>query len=305
MGARRGRPFVLPFEASECERARDGHRAVVTARVEYCETGQYPRACPCGRSLYASKSWFEFKHEDFSGSDCAGDRGRTGAGRQRQAQAGEVAPASGYKVLEPIRHGNLTVFPVVAAKSYPTGEFLTLDEGLRSGEVVVTEAGNVQGLIRRHQMPAGAARWGAGESAGAGEQLEAAAAVAGGRDCQRWQAGSRDRERSHRSAGERSGRLERVLRGAGAMGRDQRALWSVGGDVRRERWWSDHGAKAPAPMAMMAQPSVRAKAMGDKDQNEVWAEVRKQQAAMAKPSQWPVRLRRWRTNFRARRPTPR
>ena len=56
-------------------------------------------------------------------------------------------------MLEPIRHGNLTVFPVVAAKSYPTGEFLTLDEGLRSGEVVVTEAGSVQGLVRRHIYP--------------------------------------------------------------------------------------------------------------------------------------------------------
>jgi hypothetical protein len=30
----------------------------------------------------------------------------------------------------------------------------------------------------------------------------------------------------------------------------------------------------------MAQPSVRAKAMGDKDQNQVWAEVRKQQQSM-------------------------
>jgi hypothetical protein len=66
---------------------------------------------------------------------------------QREARAGEVSDASGYKVLEPVRHGNLTVFPVVAPKSYPTGEFLTLDEGLRSGEVVVTEMGNVQGLI--------------------------------------------------------------------------------------------------------------------------------------------------------------
>jgi len=71
------------------------------------------------------------------------------AGR-RVVRAGEAASASGYKVLEPIRHGNLTVFPVIASKSYPTGEFLTLDEGLRSGEVVVTEYGNVRGLIRRH-----------------------------------------------------------------------------------------------------------------------------------------------------------
>jgi hypothetical protein len=31
----------------------------------------------------------------------------------------------------------------------------------------------------------------------------------------------------------------------------------------------------------MAQPSVRAKAMGDKDQSQVWAEVRKQQQSMA------------------------
>jgi hypothetical protein len=42
---------------------------------------------------------------------------------QRAAQAGEVTPTSGYKVLEPIRHGNLTVFPVVAAKSFPRVSF--------------------------------------------------------------------------------------------------------------------------------------------------------------------------------------
>jgi hypothetical protein len=68
--------------------------------------------------------------------------------------AGEVATASGYpssfslSLLSPIRSGNLTVFPVVAGKSYDTAEFLTLDEGLRSGDVVVTEAGQAQGLIR-------------------------------------------------------------------------------------------------------------------------------------------------------------
>jgi hypothetical protein len=38
--------------------------------------------------------------------------------------------------------------------------------------------------------------------------------------------------------------------------------------------------KAPLPGTLMAQPSVRAKAMGDKDQNQVWAEVRKQQQSM-------------------------
>ncbi len=63
--------------------------------------------------------------------------------------AGEVTPAAGYSLLSPIRSGNLTVFPVVGSKSYDTGEFLTLDEGLRSGDVVVTEAGQARGLIRR------------------------------------------------------------------------------------------------------------------------------------------------------------
>jgi len=66
-------------------------------------------------------------------------------------QAGEVTSASGYSLLSPIRSGNLTVFPVVASKSYDTAEFLTLDEGLRSGDVIVTEAGQARGLIRRRQ----------------------------------------------------------------------------------------------------------------------------------------------------------
>ncbi|MFZ0798912.1 MAG: DUF6569 family protein [Terriglobales bacterium] len=63
-------------------------------------------------------------------------------------QAGEAAPASGYSLLSSIRSGNLTVYPVVASKSYDTAEFITLDEGLRSGDVVVTEAGQARGLIR-------------------------------------------------------------------------------------------------------------------------------------------------------------
>lgn len=63
--------------------------------------------------------------------------------------AGEVPQASGYTLLSPILSGNLVVFPVVTNKPYDTASFITLDEGLRSGEVVVTEAGEAQGLIRR------------------------------------------------------------------------------------------------------------------------------------------------------------
>src|SRR5262250_717313 len=69
-------------------------------------------------------------------------------------RAGETGAGVNYQVLAPIRHGNLTIFPVVAPRSHDTSQFLTLDEGLRSGEVIVSEAGNISPLVRpRHQHP--------------------------------------------------------------------------------------------------------------------------------------------------------
>ena len=57
---------------------------------------------------------------------------------------------NGYRVLKPIQSGDLTLFPVVRAdaKSLPANEFLTLDEGFKTGEVEVTEYGKVRGLVR-------------------------------------------------------------------------------------------------------------------------------------------------------------
>lgn len=55
---------------------------------------------------------------------------------------------SAYKVLQPIESGALTVFPVVTAETHDTSRFIALDDGLRSGDVVVTEAGNIGGLVR-------------------------------------------------------------------------------------------------------------------------------------------------------------
>ena len=43
-----------------------------------------------------------------------------------------------YKILDPISHGNLTIFPVVTSSTHDTSGFITLDDGIRSGEVVVT-----------------------------------------------------------------------------------------------------------------------------------------------------------------------
>ena len=71
-------------------------------------------------------------------------------GHDAKAAGGPVpGGGSGYRVLAPIESGNLLLFPVVRAdgKSVDT-PFITLDEGLKSGEVEVTEAGRAQGLVR-------------------------------------------------------------------------------------------------------------------------------------------------------------
>jgi len=196
---------------------------------------------------------------------------------QRQARAGEVAPAPGYKVLEPIRHGNLTVFPVVAAKSYPTGEFMTLDEGLRSGDVIVTEAGNVQGLVRRHPMPA---------IRNEGAQVNRLVLV------------NNSKRPLLLLAGEivSGGKQDRVIGKDRIVPPESDPVDLSVFCVEPGRWVAtsnNFGASEAmygktvggpihgnAPMALMVQPSVRAKAMADKDQSQVWAEVRKQQSAM-------------------------
>src|ERR1035441_5118247 len=197
---------------------------------------------------------------------------------RREARAGEVSPPPGYKVLEPIRHGNLTVFPVVAAKSYPTGEFMTLDEGLRSGEVVVTEAGNVQGLIRRHPTPAIRSE---------GAQVNRLVLV------------NNSKRPLLLLAGEivTGGKQDRVIGKDRIVPAESDPVDLSVFCVEPGRWVaaSEHFGASEAmygtavggatphpqpPMAMMAQPSVRAKAMAEKDQNQVWDEVRKQREAV-------------------------
>jgi hypothetical protein len=69
-----------------------------------------------------------------------------------KAAGGPGESANGaYCVLAPIESGNLLLFPVVRAdgKSSMETPFITLDEGLKSGEVEVTEAGRARGLVRR------------------------------------------------------------------------------------------------------------------------------------------------------------
>jgi len=56
-------------------------------------------------------------------------------------------PEGEWRLLEPISYENLTVFPVVASSGYDTRAFLTLEEGLSSGEIIVREQG-AETLVR-------------------------------------------------------------------------------------------------------------------------------------------------------------
>lgn len=50
-------------------------------------------------------------------------------------------PDGEWRLLDPISYENLTVFPVVSSSGYDTSGFLTLEEGLARGDVIVREQG--------------------------------------------------------------------------------------------------------------------------------------------------------------------
>ncbi|HWZ99148.1 MAG TPA: DUF6569 family protein [Candidatus Dormibacteraeota bacterium] len=56
-------------------------------------------------------------------------------------------PDGDWRLLSPITYENITIFPVVTTSVADTSHFLTLEEGLASGEVLVTEQGS-DGMAR-------------------------------------------------------------------------------------------------------------------------------------------------------------
>jgi hypothetical protein len=186
----------------------------------------------------------------------------------------ENAATGEYRVLAPITHGSLTIFPVVTSRSYDTEMFITLDDGLRSGEVVVSEAGQVQGLVRR-PLPHPVPRYD-------GAQVNRLLLV----------------NNSDRPllllAGEivTGGKQDRVI------GKDR--IVPPNSDpvdlsvfcVEPGRWTGTSaqfggmasGNSKSAYLTQMAQPSVRAGAMADKNQQKVWSKVNDSVQVMAEAS---------------------
>jgi ARG/rhodanese/phosphatase superfamily protein len=194
-------------------------------------------------------------------------------GNGAQAAGGpEPAGEDNYRVLAPIESGNLLLFPVVRAngKDAAGTPFITLDEGIRSGEVEVTEAGNVEGLVRPRTP--GQARPASGFRSA---QVNTLVLV------------NNSRKPLLLLAGEivTGGKQDRVI------AKDR--IVPVGADpidlsvfcIEPGRWTASStyfGGAASAPgQGFMAQPAVRQQAMVEKDQQQVWNSVHGAMAAMA------------------------
>jgi hypothetical protein len=173
-----------------------------------------------------------------------------------------AAVTGDYKVLAPISHGDLTIFPIVSAKVHDTSEFITLDEGIRSGDVVVTEVGNLHSTMRRRppyvQRPY------------SGAEVNRLVLV------------NNSKHPLILLAGEvvTGGKQDRVV------GKD-RIVPAESDPVDLSVFCVEHGrwietsTKFDTHASVMLQPSVRMKAMAEQDQQKVWDAVGESRAAMA------------------------
>ena len=73
-------------------------------------------------------------------------------------------PEGEWRLLEPVTYENISVFPVVSSYSQDTSPFLTLEEGLASGEVTVREQGSDVMVRGRDGRPVYIPQSGAGAS---------------------------------------------------------------------------------------------------------------------------------------------
>jgi hypothetical protein len=192
---------------------------------------------------------------------------------QVRAAGGPVEAVHGsYRVLAPIASGNLLLFPIVQSGKMPASPFLTLDEGIKSGQVEVTEAGRVRGLVRPRPAQG---RFNDGvlrpipnpQPQYRGDQVNTLVLV------------NNSDKPLLLLAGEivTGGKQDRVI------AKDR--IVPAGSDpidlgvfcIEPGRWTEDtatfRASAKSSTQSMMAQPTVRAKAMVAKDQQEVWNSV--------------------------------
>jgi hypothetical protein len=172
------------------------------------------------------------------------------------------ATANDYKILAPISHGDLTIFPVVSDKTHDASGFITLDEGIRSGDVVVTEVGNLHSTMRRRPP----------------YQVRPYS----GAEVNRLVLVNNSRHPLILLAGEvvTGGKQDRVVGKDRIVPAESDPVDLSVFCVEHGRW-TETSAKFDTHASVMLQPSVRGKAMAEKDQQKVWDEVGKSRAQLS------------------------
>lgn len=178
---------------------------------------------------------------------------------------------SQYKLLAPISQGNLMVFPVVSASSFDTAFFLTLDEGIRSGKVIVTETGQA-GLVRPRPGLNDGVLWRRTIPPQSRAQVNELSLI-------------NDSDRPLLLlAGEivTGGKQDRVVGKDRIIPAHSQPV-ALGVFCVEPHRWTETSRNFGALSSAMAQPSIRLKAMAEQNQQEVWNEVAKsRQALMAR-----------------------
>ena len=181
-----------------------------------------------------------------------------------------AAPKPAYQVLAPITQDNLTIFPVVAPTTEEAGKFLTLDEGLSSGLVIVTEAGQPKMMETNRMRP----------------QIETDERVArptrgDGAEVNRLVLINKSDRPLLLLAGEivTGGKQDRVV-GKDRIVPPHSAPVDLSVFCVEPGRWVHTSSSFGGMKAQMAQPSVRRGAMAEQSQAKVWDEVRSSQRAM-------------------------
>ncbi len=181
-------------------------------------------------------------------------------------------PEGDWHILEAITYENISIFPVASSSGYDTSNFLTLDEGLTSGEVLIREQG-AEGMARSR----------------GGDARVVPEYRSGGASVNQLVLVNRSKRPLLLLAGElvSGGKQDRII------GKDR--IVPVGAPplpldvfcVEHGRWSS--GANFVAAKTIV-HPSVREKAAVDQAQTEVWNAVRSGSTAAAAPSAPAARL---------------
>src|SRR5260221_8473221 len=178
-------------------------------------------------------------------------------------------PEGDWRILDPVTYENIAIFPVVSGSSQDTSSFLTLEEGLASGEVIVSERG-AAGMVRNRGVvrPTATPQYDSGASV---NQLVLI---------------NRSRRPLLLLAGElvSGGKQDRII------GKDR--IVPIGAPplpldvfcVEHGRWTG--GNSQFVSSKTIVHPSVREKAAVDQEQTEVWSDVSSGSTAAA-PSAAP------------------